>query len=72
MTLKFIELIAGIGLFYVAVAEILQTLDESGVGLHHGLAMFALTQIIKALLEIFESLKTVNHAFRANQATLNH
>ena len=64
MTLKYLELGAGIGLFSVAVIEIVETLGEDGLGLHHGVAVFALAQIIKAVIEIYDSLKTVNRAVK--------
>lgn len=59
----FTNLIAGIILLITCIMETIQEISESGfeVGAHHGLLIFSLLHILKAIPDIFEGLEYVEH-----------
>ena len=62
MRSKYIELLAGVALLFVAVVEIVKSLGETGVALEHGVAVFALSHVVRALTEIREGLLSIRRA----------
>jgi hypothetical protein len=61
----YLDLITGIILFVSGVAESwqeFQTLDSFRFGVHHGVVLFSIVQIIKSLPDIFEGLEFLNQA----------
>jgi len=52
-----LSLMVGIILLCTAGYEILQTIEESSIGAHHGLLIYSLTHCAKAVSEMKEGLK---------------
>ncbi len=61
----YLNLITGVILFASGLLESLQDyqdLEEFHFGIHHGITLFSLVQILKTIPEFFESFKYISHA----------
>nr|VFJ46197.1 MAG: hypothetical protein BECKFM1743C_GA0114222_100354 [Candidatus Kentron sp. FM]VFJ46257.1 MAG: hypothetical protein BECKFM1743A_GA0114220_1003410 [Candidatus Kentron sp. FM]VFK10927.1 MAG: hypothetical protein BECKFM1743B_GA0114221_101605 [Candidatus Kentron sp. FM] len=57
---KYVNLLSGLILLSVSAVEIVNTLEEASVGAHHGLAIFALLQLLKVLPEIVHGTEEIS------------
>jgi len=61
----YLDLVTGLILFVSGMAESwqeFQTLDGFQFGVHHGVVLFSIVQIIKSLPDIFEGLEYISQA----------
>ncbi len=55
----YLNLISGIVLLFTAGYETWETIGESTIGAHHGIVVFGIIQITKAIPEILHGLKEI-------------
>lgn len=55
-----VNLVSGLILIITAGSEIVKTLDEGGLGAHHGVAVFGLVQVIQCLPHILHGTEQVS------------
>jgi len=60
----FVNLLAGVILVITAGAEVIENWGTFEIGAHHGVAIFGLLQILKALPEVMEGLEEIEKARR--------
>jgi hypothetical protein len=58
----YLNIIAGVILILAAGVEIYETVEESQVGAHHGLFVFAIIHILKSIPEILHGLDDIEKA----------
>lgn len=56
----YLNLFAGLALLGTSGWEVIQTLEEAGVGAHHGVVVFALVQLLKVFPEAVEGVRGVH------------
>ncbi|WP_135606973.1 hypothetical protein [Solemya velesiana gill symbiont] len=58
----FLNILSGLILLATAGNEIIETLGEPSIGAHHGIAIFGIIQILKAIPELMHGLKEAEEA----------
>jgi len=61
----YVNLIAGLILLATSGKEIIETLDEGRIGTHHGVAIFALLNLLKVFPEIVHGTEQVTKIERS-------
>jgi hypothetical protein len=59
ITSPYLSIIAGIALLLTASYEIVLSLEESAVGVEHGIFVFAIVHIIKAIPEVIHAVEDI-------------
>ena len=57
-----VNLIAGVVLLATAIIEVLKSTEEDGLGLGHGMVIFAALQVLKSRPHLLEAAETVSKA----------
>ncbi len=60
-----INLVVAVLLLVASGWEVFETFDEPSLGTHHGVLVFALMQVIKALPDIIDGAKTIDDEVHA-------
>ena len=56
----YISLATGLFMLSTAIVEIFRTVEEAGIGAHHGVAVFAVLHILKAIPQIAKSKEQIS------------
>ena len=59
---KVMSLIAGIFLLIVAIIESVEQFENGGLGLHYGVALFAVAHILNIVVDLHESHQLIKEA----------
>ena len=58
----YLNLLSGLILLATSAYEIFQSIDEAALGVRHGILVFSMIQIVKAIPEIMHGLSEVQEA----------
>ena len=58
----YLNLFSGLILLFTSAYETIRTLEEPSLGLHHGILVFSIVQIIKVIPEIMHGLVQIQEA----------